>query len=170
VQLFDGFELSLDLGQVVPAKVGGDLRFTVGKDGGYLEPVGKAELYLVSKNLPEATPKKLPRPEVGAAFEPRFFNGVYQLHDDGRRSGKLHLKVIEKNEVTGWFYSDKDGKKYEVTGKVGVPTHSIHLRITYPRTIQELQGWLFTGDGAALTGMSRMEEREAGFYAVRVNE
>jgi hypothetical protein len=168
LRLFDGFQLSLDLGQVVPEKVGGDVRFGVDGDKTFLEPVGKAELYLLTKQMPEATPKKPTRLVVGATFEPRYINGVYQLHDDGRRSGKLHLKVAENGDVTGHYYSDKDGRKYEVEGKVGNPNHSLRFHITFPQTIQEFHGWLFTGDGRALTGFSRLEQRETGFYALRV--
>jgi len=71
---------------VVPEKLGGDLRFV--NDGGkaYLEPLGKAKLYLLTKPLPEATPKKTAKLVVGETFEPRYFNGSFKLHDDGRRS------------------------------------------------------------------------------------
>ena len=48
--------------------------------------------------------------------------GTYRLLDDGRRSGSLTLKVADNGDVTGSFYSDKDGKKYDVTGKIGTPT------------------------------------------------
>ncbi len=167
VRLFGGFRFNLDMGQVVPDAVPADLRLAADGDDVVVEPVGKAELYLVTKHLPEATPKKLPRPEIGAVFEPRYFNGVYKLYDDGRRSGKLHLKVADNGDVNGFYYSDKDGQKYEVAGKVGTPNHSVQFRVTFPRTVQFFHGWLFTGDGRALTGTSRLQDRETGFYAVR---
>jgi hypothetical protein len=192
LRLFDDFLLSLDLGQVVPAKVGGDLRFVAGPEKTYLEPVGKAELYLLTQALPEATPKKPAKLVVGAAFEARYFNGTYKLYDDGRRSGTLHLKLAANGDVTGHYFSDKDGKKYDVEGKVGTPPHryfadkdgtkddvdskaatlphAIQFRIIFPRTVQEFQGWLFTGDGRALVGSSRLQNRETGFYALRVEE
>jgi len=107
---------------------------------------------------------------VGAAFEPKYFSGVYKLYDDGRRSGKLVLKVGPGGEADGWYYSDKDGAKYEVTGKVGEPSHAIKFRVQLPRAAQEFQGWMFTGDGRAICGVSRLQEREAGFYALRVEE
>src|SRR5207245_551369 len=86
VRLFQDFQFNLDIGQVVPASVGGDLRFVVEGDKVYTEPVGKAKLYLVTKPLPEATPKKGPKLVVGSAFEPRYFNGTYKLYDDGKRT------------------------------------------------------------------------------------
>ena len=165
--LFPGFRLSLDLGQVVPEELGGDLQFVVeGKEIG-LRPVGKAKLYLVTKAIPGIEPKKGAKLVVGDTFETRYFTGTYRLYDDGRRSGKLVLKVEEDNTVTGSFYSDRDGAKYDVFGGIGKPLHSIQFTIKYPRTEQLFQGMLFTGDGKVLTGTSRLQEREAGFYAVR---
>jgi hypothetical protein len=99
----------------------------------------------------------------------RFFNGDYKLFDDGRRSGTLTLKVAENGEVVGHYFSDKDGQKYEVSGKVSnAPQHRIDFVVTYPRTTQVFSGFLFTGDGKAITGSSRLENRETGFYAVRI--
>jgi hypothetical protein len=170
VRLFGDFRFSLDIGQVVPASVPADLRFVVEGENQRLEPVDKAEMYVVTKHLPEATPPKTAKLVVGAKFEPRYFNGVYQLYDDGRRSGKLHLKVDDRNEIFGHYYSDKDGQKYEVTGKVGNPLHHLEFTITFPRTIQHYRGWLFTGDARAIAGSSRLQERETGFYAVRVEQ
>jgi hypothetical protein len=168
--LFPGFRFNLDLGQVVPEELGGDLRFVVEGDKTYTQPLDKARLYLVTKALPDVVPKKGPKLVVGETFEPRYFNGTYKLYDDGRRSGSLTLKVEEDGSVGGSYYSDKDGAKYEVHGRVGMPKHSIQFAVKFPRSEQVFQGWLFTGDGQVLTGTSRLLEREAGFYAKRVEE
>lgn len=170
VALFPGFRLSLDLGQVVPEELGGDLRFVVEGDKVATRPVGKAKLYLVTKALPGVESKKLEKLVVGEKFEPRYFNGTFQLYDDGRRSGTLTLKVEDDGSVGGAYYSDKDGSKYDVRGKIGTPRHSIQFTVKFPRSEQSFQGWLFTGDGKALAGSSRLAEHEAGFYAVRVEE
>jgi hypothetical protein len=166
--LFPGFRLSLDLGQIVPEQLGGDLRFMA--DGGkvYTEPLGKARLYLLTEALPEATPKKGTKVVIGETFEPRYFNGTYKLYDDGRRSGTLKLSVDKDGGVTGSYYSDRDGRKYEVMGKVGMPPQSIQFTIRFPRSVQSFQGLMFTGDGKAITGTSRIVQHEAGFYALRV--
>jgi hypothetical protein len=170
VRLFQDFHFNLDLGQVVPATVGGDIRLVVTENKTYVEPIGKAEIYLVTKPLAEAAPRKADKVIVGATFERQYFSGVYKLFDDGRRSGKLVLKVGPGGDVDGWYYSDKDGAKYEVTGKVGDPSHAIKFRVQLPRAAQEFQGWMFTGDGRAICGVSKLLEREAGFYAVRIEE
>jgi hypothetical protein len=168
--LFPGFRISLDMGQVVPEALAGDLRFVVDGDKTFVEPVGKAKLYLLTKALPEATPKKTEKVVIGEKFEPRYFNGKYKLSDDGRRSGELVLKVDEDGSVGGAYYSDKDGAKYDVHGRIGTPDYSIQFTVQFPRAEQTFQGWLFTGDGKHMAGSSRMNEREAGFYATRVEE
>jgi hypothetical protein len=165
--LYAGFRFSLDLGQVVPEVVGGDLRFVVDGDKIYTEPLGKAKLYLVTKHDPAVMPKKGAKFVMGDRFEPRYFNGTFKLYDDGRRSGKLILKVGDDGSVTGAYYSDKDGQKYDVTGKIGEPQHSINFQVRLPRTEQTFKGMLFTGDGKAIAGTSRLAGRESAFYAVR---
>jgi len=167
VRLFDGFRFSLDLGQVVPESLGGDIKFVIDGERVVAEPVNQAEMYLVTEHFPEATLKKGKKLVVGAAFEPHYFNGTYKLYDDGRRTGKLKLVVGDTGVVTGSLYSDKDGSKYDVGGKVGTPNHSINFVVTFPRTVQTFQGWMFTGDGRIITGSARMQDRETGFYAVR---
>jgi hypothetical protein len=170
LSLFPGFRLSLDLGQVVPEELGGDLRYVVDGDKAYVEPLGKAKLYVVTKPLPEATPARPEKVVVAEPFEPKYFNGTYKLYDDGRRTARLVIKVEDDGNVTGAYYSDKDGKKYDVRGKVGTPKHSLQFAVQFPNAEQVFQGCLFTGDGKALAGTSKMAEREAAFYALRLEE
>ncbi len=166
--LYAGFRFSLDLGQVVPEEVGGDLRFVAEGDKAFLEPVGKAKLYLVTRYDPSVEPAKPGKFVMGRKVEPRHFAGTFRLHDDGRRSGKLVLAVDEERRVTGWYYSDRDGAKYEVNGKVGTtPPHAVEFTIKFPRSEQTFRGMLFTGDGKAIAGTSRLADRESAFYATR---
>jgi hypothetical protein len=79
ISLFPGFHFSLDLGQVVPDSLGGDLHFVAEGDKVYAEPVGKAKLYLVTKPLPEAAPAKSAKLVVGDTFEPRYFIDAPQI-------------------------------------------------------------------------------------------
>src|SRR5262249_30994482 len=172
--LFDGFQFSLDLGQVVPASLTPDLRFVANekddKSDIYRGRVGKARLSLLTRPLGEAAPKKTAKFVIGETFEPKYFTGKFKLYDDGRRSGVLQLDVDEDGDVSGHYFSDKDGERYKVTGKVLMPKHSIQFTVKFPRTEQVFRGWLFTGTGLALTGWSKMKDREAGFYAIRVEE
>jgi hypothetical protein len=170
LSLFPGFRLSLDLGQIVPEELGGELRFVAEGDKVWTEPVGKAKMYLLTEPIPEALPKKGPKFVIGETFEPRYFNGTFKLYDDGRRSGVLKLTVDREGNVEGAYYSDRDGRKYEVKGKVGMPVYSIQFSIKFPRTEQTFQGLMFTGDGKAIVGTSRIVQHETGFYALRVEE
>ncbi len=168
--LFPGFRLSLDLGQIVPQELGGDLRFVANGAETYAEPVGKARLYLLTAALSGVAPAGASKVVVGESFEPKYFNGTFKLYDDGRRSGTLKLEVSEDGGVSGAYYSDKDGSKYDVRGRIGMPTHSIRFTVTFPRSEQTFQGMLFTGDARALAGTSHFGDREAAFYAVRFEE
>ena len=97
LHLYPGLRLSLDIGQVVPESVGGDLRGRSRRrrtrTRSYVKPVKDAKLYVVTKPIAGVVPKKAPKLVVGEAFETRFFAGRYKLHDDGRRSGVLKLEV-----------------------------------------------------------------------------
>jgi hypothetical protein len=172
LHLYPGLRLSLELGQVVPETVGGDLTVAAEKDatGFVVKPIGGAKLYVVTKPIAGVAPKKAPKLVVGEAFETRFFAGRYKLHDDGRRSGVLKLEVKDGGEITGIFTSDKDGREYEVQGKAGTPKHAVTFSIQFPATTQSFTGYMFTGDGKAIAGTTKMLEREAAFYAERVEE
>lgn len=171
LSLFPGFRLSLDLGQVVPEELGGDIRLIADGEKFAVVPVGKAKLYLMTQPIPEAMPKKGPKLVVsGEKFEMDYINGTYKLLDDGRRSGTLKLKVDKEGDIDGAYYSDRDGQKYEVKGKVGALPFNVQFTIKFPRTEQTFQGWMFTGDGKAIVGTSRIIQHETGFYAIRVEE
>jgi hypothetical protein len=171
VRLFGDFRFNLDIGQVVPKNVSADLRVGVDKDEPYLEPVGKAEMYLVTKHFPEANPPKTGKLVVGEKFDMRYFNGSYKVYDDGRRTGVMTIKVADNGVVTGHYFSDKDGQKYDLDGRVNKDAKQmIEFLISYPRVSQNFTGYLFTGDGRAMTGFSRLEGRETGFYALRIED
>ncbi|MCE9532331.1 MAG: hypothetical protein K8T89_14600, partial [Planctomycetes bacterium] len=171
VNLYAGSRYNLDIGQAVPESLGGDIQVTDdGKDGFKIAPIGTAKIYVLIKAIPDVVPKKAAKLTVGATFEMRYFIGKYKLYDDGRRTGTLNLEVNESGEVTGTFYSDRDGAKYDIEGKIGTPRHAISFNIKFPQIQQSFNGFLFTGNGKAITGSSKLQEREAGFYAERVEE
>jgi hypothetical protein len=135
-----------------------------------IKPIKDAKLYVLTKPIAGVVPKKAPKFVVGEAFETRFVAGKYKLHDDGRRSGVLKLEVNESGEITGTFTSDKDGREYEVQGKAGMPKHAVTFTIKFPATTQTFTGYIFTGDAKAIAGTTKMLEREAAFYAERVDD
>jgi squalene-hopene/tetraprenyl-beta-curcumene cyclase len=166
LHLYPGFRLNLDLGQVVPEALGGDLRFVVDGERTYAEPLGKARLFVVTRAL-DLTPKKGGKFVMGEKVEPKHFNGTFKLFDDGRRSGKLKLEVNGDGKVSGAYYSDKDGAKYTVKGRIAHPGHVVEFSIVFPRTEQTFRGLLFTGNGKAMAGTAKLLERETAFYAIR---
>lgn len=173
LHLYPGLRFSLDIGQVVPEAVGGDLTVLADpKDPNAftVKPLKDAKLYLVTRPIPGVVPKKAPKLVVGEAFETRFFAGRYKLRDDGRRTGVLKLEVSEAGDVAGTFTSDKDGQEYEVLGKAGNPRHAISFTVNFPATKQTFAGYMFTGDGKAIAGTTKILEREAGFYAERIED
>lgn len=171
VQLYPGTRFQLDLGQVVTEELGGDLIVELDKKHDFvLKPLGEAKIYGLIKPVPDLVPKKAAKLTIGATFEIRYFTGKYKLYDDGRRSGQLNLDVNESGEITGAFYSDRDGTKYDVTGKVGNPRHAISFTIKFPQVEQTFNGFLFTGNGKAIAGTTKLQEREAGFYAERTED
>lgn len=173
LHLYPGLRLSLDIGQVVPESIGGDLMVVANdKDANSftLKPVKDAKIYVVAKPIAGVVPKKAAKLVVGEAFETRFFAGRYKLHDDGRRSGILKIEINESGEITGAFTSDKDGKEYEIQGKAGTPKHAVTFSIKFPATTQTFTGYMFTGDGKAIAGTAKMLEREAAFYAERLED
>lgn len=171
VHVYPGMRLNFDIGQFVPEKLGGDLLVSEDSKGGFkLSPLGNAKLYVLTKAIPDVVPKKSEKLVVGATFESRYFIGKYKLQDDGRRSGTLNLEVDGSGDVAGTFYSDRDGAKYDVVGKIGSQRHAIEFTIKFPQVQQSFTGMLFTGNGKAICGTSKMQEREAAFYAERIED
>jgi len=170
LKIYPGFRFSLDLGQVVPEEVGGDIALVKDGDVVKLKSLDRAKMAVLTrydKSLEPARPAKV---TIGEPFEPKYFTGSYRIYDDGRRSGKLTLKVDEDGSVAGAYFSDRDGARYELRGRVGTPTHAISFTVNLPRTEQVFNGWLFTGDGKVMVGTSRMLNRETGFYATRIED
>ena len=173
IQVYPSLRVSLDIGQVVPEAIGGDLLVVPNeKDANQftVKPIKDAKLYTLTKPVAGVVPKKPAKFVAGEVFETRFFAGKYKMSDDGRRTGELRLEITEAGEVGGVFVSDRDGREYEVSGKAGTPKHQITFTVKFPATSQTFTGYMFTGNGKGIAGTTKLAEREAGFYAERVEE
>jgi len=170
IRLFPGFRFSLELGQVVPPEVAADFQLT--KDGQSVKLILEKEtsLWVPKKPFQAPSPPKPPKIDATKPFGIHWFAGHFRLHDDGRRSGRLEIEVDKEGNLSGAFFSDLDNKRYELFGKVGMPSHTAQFTVRFPRTEQLFQATLFTGNGSALTGTSRFGERETGFYAIRIDD
>ena len=167
VMLFAGFAYDLDIGQVVPEGLGGDIQFT---SAGEVKPVNGAELQLLDGSK-FADPKAGSRPADHDGVLPADYSGEWTLNADGRWSGTLTLSVTEAGEATGEFLSDETKSLYKVNGRVatGQP-HRIKLQIEFANATQAFDAYLWTKDKAALAGTMTMSNKTVGFYAVRKGE
>jgi hypothetical protein len=165
--LFDGFQVDLDSGQVVPEEQGGDLRFRVGPDGPGLEAVGMARLYTLSR-APLPAAGSAAAPSLGRSVLARDFAGRYRLFANGQWSGTLDLKVDGAGAVSGRFRSDTSGAAYGLTGQVSTTVpHKVTFRVKLPRTQQDYEGFLWTEGKGALAGTLTMLDQSYGFFALR---
>lgn len=165
--LFDGFQLDLDSGQVVPEGQGGDVQFVVKGEGGpRLVPLGKAKLYTLSKS-PLAEVKATRGPSAGRAVLPGDFAGRYRFFGNGQWSGLLTL-TIDGRDAAGSFRSDQTGTTYRVTGHVAVDApQKLFFEIQFPRSRIGGTGYLWTEGKGALAGTVSLLDHEFGFFAIR---
>lgn len=168
VVVFDGFQVDLDTGQVVPEGQGGDVVFRIkGDPGPRLEPVGTAALFTLAK-APAIDHSKAPQPTPGKAVLPGDFAGRYRLFANGQWSGTLDLKVEARGAVVGQFRSDLHGTSYPVSGQVaGDVAQKVFFAIKYPRARQEFEGYLWAEGKGAMAGVASLNERPVGFFAIR---
>jgi hypothetical protein len=164
VMLFAGFAYDLDIGQVVPDGLGGDIEFT---NRGEVKPVNGSELQLLDGSK-FAEPKTGARPADHDGVLPADYAGEWTLSADGRWSGTLTLNVVEAGEATGEFLSDETKSLYKAKGRVatGQP-HRIKLEIEFANATQAFDAYLWTKDKAAMAGTMTMANKTVGFYAVR---
>ncbi len=165
--LFAGFEFDLDLGQVVPPGMGGDLRLT---DKGRLEPASGTAFYPWQRSaLPPANPEKydpLAHPEVRV----RDFQGTWQLDADGRRRGRLELHVDRRGSVQGRFVSQQTGTAFEAVGKVQAATpHRLRLLIKFANSEQFFDLYLWTAGKRVMAGTTELQGQRYGVVARRLD-
>lgn len=176
ILLFDGFQVDLDSGQVVPADQGGDLQFRAvggdpggGEGGPQLVAIGKAKLFTMAKApIAGSSAASRARPSIGRTVLPGDFAGRYRLFANGQWSGLLELRVDPEGVVSGRFRSDLNGTAYPVDGRAGADVpHKVAFRIKFPRTQQDYEGYLWTEGKGALAGTVTMLDHAFGFFAIR---
>lgn len=167
--LYEGFQVDLDTGQVVPPGQGGDLEFRQGKDEAALpslRPLGKSALFSLTKPI-DAGPAAA-GPSAGKAVLPGDFAGRFRLQADGRWAGLLELQVAADRGLTGRFRSEANGTSYPVTGQVLADSpQKAQFTIKFPRVEQEYDAFLWTEGKNVLAGSFTMQDRTFGFFAVR---
>jgi len=168
LMLFDGFQLDLDTGQVVPPGMGGDILFSSpGPEGPKLTALDKNRFYTFETPLP-APPSAPGRPSSGRTVQPGDYAGRYQLIANGQWSGTLDLTVGATGTVSGRFRSDLNGSVYAVTGQVTVEApKKIGFDVQFPQARQTYEGLLWTEGKNAFAGTLTMLDRPYSFIAIR---
>lgn len=164
--LFEGFQLDLDSGQIVPEGFGADLRHRKGEKPELIS-LGESKLYIPEQLSPSAA-GAASQPSPGRVVVPSDFAGRYRLYSNGQWTGTLDLAVDPKGVATGTFRSDLQGSTYAVTGQVEAATPGkILFSITFPRSRQEFEGYLWNEGKGAMAGTTSLLERTFGFFAIR---
>lgn len=167
VQLFDGFQIDLDTGQIVPDGFGGDVRFQASAERPRIAAKAGCGLLTLSGS-PWKESGVSARPTSGRQVVVRDFAGRYLLVANGQWSGPLELEIDEDGAARGRFRSDQTGSSYRVTGSaIGSPRAQITLTIQFPRSALELEGYLWTEGKGAISGTARLLDQTSGFVAVR---
>lgn len=165
IMLFPGYAFDFDIGQVVPAAVGGDVQFTEDRK---LTPVGKARLFgLDGSALPAADDTEKYDPLDHSGVEPRDFSGSWNVTTDGRWSGRWNLVVDEDGRASGTHISDDTQGSYDISGRVSGSPNRITLQIDFGNTVQSFEAFLWTKSKDTMAGVTTMAERQLGFYAKR---
>lgn len=164
VMLFAGFTFNFDIGQVVPAGQGGDIRLT---DKATIEPVGKAELFgLNGPQLPKS--EKGDKPTAGNRVASRDYAGTWKVTVDGRWSGEMQLSLEHNSKLRGKYTSKESKSTYDVTGRIAQLRHHVKLAIQLDNATQSIDAFLFTHDKSTMAGYATLAGRKFGFLATRV--
>lgn len=164
VMLFAGFRFNFDIGQVVPAGQGGDIRFT---EKGEIEPMGKARLFAL--NGSQLPPEKNAGPSTERdGVLPRDFAGTWNVSVDGRWNGELRLEVEPGGKLHGKYTSAESKSTYDVTGRIAALRHHVKLVIHLDNAQQTIDAFLFTRNKSTMAGFSTLAGRRFGFQAIRV--
>lgn len=168
VMLFEGFAYDFDIGQVVPAKQGGDITFAGKK---LIETLNGTKLWgLDGSQLPQPADDETPDPADHQGVLPVDFSGAWNVSIDGRWSGTMRLKVDKGRLLSGTFISDETKSTYEVFGRVASPPQHARLTIKLDNAQQDVECYLWTTDKSAMAGTSSLAGQDFGFYATREKE
>lgn len=165
--MYQGFQVDLDSGCVVPPEQGGDLVFLTDGGEGRLQPLGAARLFTVD-GLIDLTTAPQSSVTPGRVVRSADFSGRYRLVGNGQWFGRLDLEASEEGIVKGLFHSDLNGAVYPLEGRVGGPApQQIKFSIRFPRSQQDFEGHLWTEGKTAITGTMTVVGRPYGFVAWR---
>ncbi|GIX05496.1 MAG: hypothetical protein KatS3mg114_1365 [Planctomycetaceae bacterium] len=161
VMLFAGFQFDLDIGQVVPADLGGDVAFSAEQALTVLPPAR-----MVALNGSRLKTQESPtRGAWGEQPTAEDFVGTWQFDADGRWQGELELKLDAQGHLLGTFVSHDSQNRYEVQGHTAGIPHLVRLEITLANTTMHVDAYLWTKTRDKLGGTVQLAGRRFGFLA-----
>ncbi len=167
VMLFPGFQFDFDIGQVVPAGVGGDVAFDakrrlIGLEG--------AKLYgLNGPTLPPAGAGEKYDPNDHVGVKPADFAGNWRVDADGRWKGVWQISIDDEGNVQGQYLSDETQSTFPLRGKIASTElpHRLVFEVEFAAATQRYEMYIWTTDKSAMAGTTTLIDRKFGVYAVR---
>jgi len=168
LMLFPGFEFDFDIGQVVPAGVGGDVALN---DKRALVALGEAKIYGLDGGLvPEGEGEDY-NPQAHQGVQPRDYAGEWKVTADGRWYGTWHLAVDEDGNIDGQYLSEETKSVFPLKGRVALgEPNRIVFDVEFAAATQHYDLYLFTGDKSAMCGTTTLVDRKFGVLAQRVKK
>lgn len=160
VMVFGGFEFDFDIGQVVPAGIGGDISFSAES---VLAPVAPSEILPLNGSL-------IPRTEAGRgnASTTADFTGRWKINADDRWNGEWVLSVDETGKITGKYVSDESKSSYDITGAKGATPNQAKLEIFLANAQMSAEIYLWTREPNRLAGTVTIAGRKFGVCGERL--
>jgi uncharacterized protein YndB with AHSA1/START domain len=167
VMLFPGYEFDFDIGQIVPADSGGDLRFTPQR---LLAAIDKAKLHPLDGSVLPATPPDKYDPQDHADVRPRDFAGTWRVNADGRWVGTWEIDVHAEGQVSGRYTSDETKGSFAIRGRITETDlrHRLRFDVEFAAAVQQYDLYLWTTDKSTMAGTTTLISRTFGVVAERL--
>ncbi len=170
LMLFPGFEFDLDIGQVVPQGMGGDVALNNKRE---LVALGNAQLFAVDGSLLPAEDEggEIHVPQANQVVQPRDFAGEWKVSADGRWFGTWLLAVDDEGHIEGQYFSHETKSTFPLKGRValGEPNRVV-FDVEFAAATQHYDLYLFTGDKSAMCGTTTLVDRKFGVLAERMKQ
>ncbi len=167
VMLFPGYEFDFDIGQIVPAGTGADLRFTAER---LLAAIDAAKLHPLDGSVLPATPPDKYDPQDHADVRPRDFAGTWRVNADGRWTGTWEIDVAADGDVSGRYTSEETKATFPIRGKITETQvrHRLRFEVEFAAASQQYDMHLWTTDKSVMAGTTTLINRTFGVVAERL--
>ncbi len=167
VMLFPGYEFDFDIGQIVPADSGGDIKFTPQR---LIAAIDKAKLHPLDGSVLPATPPDKYDPQDHADVRPRDFAGTWRVNADGRWVGTWEIAVDAEGEVSGRYTSEDSKGAFPIRGRITETQirHRLKFEVEFAAASQQYDMYLWTTDKSTMAGTTTLINRTFGVVAERL--